>query len=76
LNWSKPRNGYRSWSEFVLAQSVAGAGIDDTDQSFYENYGCTSNRNYTHYCDPEIEKMIDSSRWNAIRRSAKSSSGR
>jgi len=46
-------------SDFVLAQSVAGAGIDDPDQTFYENYSCTSNRNYTHYCDPEIEKMID-----------------
>ena len=46
-------------SDFVLAQSVAGAGIDDPDQTFYENYSCKSNRNYTHYCDPEIEKMID-----------------
>jgi peptide/nickel transport system substrate-binding protein len=46
-------------SDFVLAQSVAGAGIDDTDQTFYENYSCKSNRNYTHYCDPEIEKLID-----------------
>ena len=46
-------------SDFVLAQSVAGAGIDDPDQTFYENYSCKSNRNYTHYCDPEIEKLID-----------------
>jgi peptide/nickel transport system substrate-binding protein len=46
-------------SDFVLAQSVAGAGIDDPDQTFYENYSCKSNRNYTHYCNPEIEKMID-----------------
>ena len=38
---------------------MAGAGIDDPDQTFYENYSCKSNRNYTHYCDPEIEKMID-----------------
>ena len=42
-----------------MAQSVAGAGIDDPDQTFYENYSCKSNRNYTHYCDPEVEKMID-----------------
>src|SRR5262249_2300063 len=46
-------------SDFVLAQSVAGAGIEDPDQTFYENYSCKSNRNYTHYCDPEVEKMID-----------------
>ena len=31
--------------DFVMAQSVAGAGIDDPDQTFYENYGCKSNRN-------------------------------
>jgi len=45
--------------DFVFAQSVSGAGIDDPDQTFYENYGCNSNRNYTKYCDPEVEKMID-----------------
>ena len=38
---------------------MAGAGVDDPDQTFYENYSCNSNRNYTHYCDPELEKMID-----------------
>src|SRR3954454_18909551 len=46
-------------SDFVLAQSVAGAGVDDPDQTFYENYSRKSNRNYTHYCDEEGEKMID-----------------
>jgi peptide/nickel transport system substrate-binding protein len=46
-------------SDFVFAQSVAGSGIDDPDQTFYESYSCKSNRNYTHYCDPEVEKMID-----------------
>jgi peptide/nickel transport system substrate-binding protein len=45
--------------DFVMAQSVAGAGIDDPDQTFYENYGCKSNRNYTKYCDPEVEKLVD-----------------
>jgi peptide/nickel transport system substrate-binding protein len=45
--------------DFVLAQSVSGAGIDDPDQTFYENYSCKSNRNYTKYCDPEVEKLLD-----------------
>src|SRR5215217_908628 len=45
--------------DFVFAQSVSGAGIDDPDQTFYENYGCNSNRNYTKYCDPEVEKLVD-----------------
>lgn len=45
--------------DFVMAQSVNGAGIDDPDQTFYESYSCKSNRNYTKYCDPEVEKLID-----------------
>jgi peptide/nickel transport system substrate-binding protein len=45
--------------DFTFAQSVAGAGIDDPDQTFFENYGCTSNRNYIKYCDQEVEKLAD-----------------
>src|SRR5437588_325846 len=36
-------------SDFVLAQSVAGAGIDDPDQTFYENQRRNSNRNSTEH---------------------------
>ncbi|MBV9829434.1 MAG: ABC transporter substrate-binding protein [Alphaproteobacteria bacterium] len=46
-------------SDFVLAQSLAGSGLDDPDQNFYENYVCDSNRNYTHTCDRELDKMVD-----------------
>jgi len=30
-----------------------------SDQSFYENYSCGSERNYTNYCNREIEKLFD-----------------
>jgi len=33
--------------------------LDDPDQNFYENYICDSNRNYTHSCDRELDKLID-----------------
>jgi peptide/nickel transport system substrate-binding protein len=46
-------------SDFVMAQSLVGSGLDDPDQNFYENYICDSNRNYTHYCIPEMDKLID-----------------
>src|SRR5205085_6085756 len=46
-------------SDFVMAQSVLGSGLDDPDQNFYENYICRSNRNYTHSCDRELDKLID-----------------
>ena len=29
------------------------------DQMFYENYSCGSERNYTGYCDAEVDKLID-----------------
>jgi peptide/nickel transport system substrate-binding protein len=38
---------------------VTGVGIDDPDVNFYENYACSSDRNYTRYCNPEIEKLFD-----------------
>ncbi|HWL20423.1 MAG TPA: peptide ABC transporter substrate-binding protein, partial [Bradyrhizobium sp.] len=31
----------------------------DPDQSFYENYSCGSERNYTNYCNKDIEKLFD-----------------
>ena len=27
--------------------------------AFYENYVCGSQRNYTGYCNPEVDKLID-----------------
>jgi len=32
---------------------------DDPDSNFYENYGCTSLRNYSRYCDDTVAKLID-----------------
>jgi peptide/nickel transport system substrate-binding protein len=46
-------------SDFVMALSLLGSGLDDPDQNFYENYICDSNRNYIHSCDRELDKMID-----------------
>jgi len=46
-------------SDFVMAQSLVGAGLDDPDQNFYENYVCDSNRNYTHTCNRDIDQLID-----------------
>jgi peptide/nickel transport system substrate-binding protein len=45
--------------DYTLAVNATGNGIDDPDQTFYENFSCKSARNYTGYCNPEIEKMFD-----------------
>ena len=36
-----------------------GIGIDDPDVVFYETFSCGSERNYTNYCSPEIEKLFE-----------------
>ena len=33
--------------------------MDDPDQNFYENYACGSERNYTNYCNKELEALVE-----------------
>jgi peptide/nickel transport system substrate-binding protein len=44
---------------FTVGMNVQGVGIDDPDVVFYETFSCGSERNYTNYCSPEIEKLFD-----------------
>jgi peptide/nickel transport system substrate-binding protein len=45
--------------DYSVGLNLTGNGIDDPDQSFYENYGCGSQRNYTHYCNKELQALFD-----------------
>lgn len=45
--------------DYTVGLNLTGNGIDDPDQAFYENYACTSERNYTHYCNKDLEKLFD-----------------
>jgi peptide/nickel transport system substrate-binding protein len=45
--------------DYKVGLNLTGGGVDDPDQQFYENYGCGSPRNYTGYCNPELEKLFD-----------------
>jgi len=45
--------------EYQVGLNVTGNGVDDPDQNFYENYKCGSERNYTGYCNPELDKLFD-----------------
>jgi peptide/nickel transport system substrate-binding protein len=45
--------------DFALAMNVTETAVDDPDVAFYENYTCASQRNYTGYCNPELDKLID-----------------
>jgi peptide/nickel transport system substrate-binding protein len=45
--------------DYTVGLNLTGAGVDDPDAQFYENYACGSDRNYTGYCNPEIDKLFD-----------------
>ncbi|MGD9616937.1 MAG: ABC transporter substrate-binding protein [Alphaproteobacteria bacterium] len=45
--------------DFTLGANLTGSGVDDPDAYFYEHYACGSERNYTNYCNPELEKMYE-----------------
>jgi len=45
--------------DFLLSLTAIGSGLDDPDQNFYENYICSSKRNYSHYCDHDLDNLID-----------------
>jgi peptide/nickel transport system substrate-binding protein len=45
--------------DYKIGLNLTGGGVDDPDQQFYENYACGSPRNYTGYCNPELEKLFD-----------------
>ena len=45
--------------DYQVGMNATGYSLDDPDQVFYENYGCGSLRNYTNYCNREIQGMFD-----------------
>jgi peptide/nickel transport system substrate-binding protein len=45
--------------EYQVGLNLTGNGVDDPDQNFYENYKCGSERNYTGYCNPELDTLFD-----------------
>jgi peptide/nickel transport system substrate-binding protein len=45
--------------DYTVGLNVTETGVDDPDQQFYENYVCGADRNYTGYCNPELDKLVD-----------------
>jgi peptide/nickel transport system substrate-binding protein len=44
--------------DYSVAVNNTGSGVDDPDQQFFENYACGSQRNYSSYCNPELDKKF------------------
>ena len=45
--------------DYMVGLNLTGIGVDDPDAMFYENFSCGSQRNYTGYCNQEMEKLYD-----------------
>ena len=39
--------------------NLTGSGVDDPDVTLVEGYACKSERNYTKYCNPQVEKLLE-----------------
>src|SRR3989454_3651074 len=52
-------------TEYELGANRTGIGPDDPDANFYENYVCGSPRNYSQYCNPDVDKDRKSTRLNS-----------
>ena len=45
--------------DYKVGLNVLGTAVDDPDVYFYQNYVCSSARNYMGYCDQNFDKMVD-----------------
>ena len=45
--------------DFIVGLNLGENGLDDPDQTFYENFACGAERNYTGYCNRELEQAFD-----------------
>ena len=45
--------------DYKVALNVTETAVDDPDPAFYENHVCGALRNYTGYCNPEVDRLVD-----------------
>jgi peptide/nickel transport system substrate-binding protein len=45
--------------DYTVGVNVTETAVDDPDPVFYENYVCGAQRNYTGYCNKEVDKLVD-----------------
>jgi peptide/nickel transport system substrate-binding protein len=45
--------------DYTVGVNVSETAVDDPDQMFYENYACGSDRNYTGFCDKQVDALIE-----------------
>ena len=54
-NW----DGKVARKDYSVGMNLTGTAVDDPDVAFYENYACGSQRNYTQYCNRDLQALFD-----------------
>jgi peptide/nickel transport system substrate-binding protein len=44
--------------DYAIGLNVTGVSVDDPDGNIVENYSCKSERNYTQYCNAEVDRLL------------------
>jgi peptide/nickel transport system substrate-binding protein len=44
--------------DYTIGLNVTGVSVDDPDGNIVENYSCKSERNYTQYCNADIDRLL------------------
>lgn len=44
--------------DYSVGLNATAVGVDDPDANFFENYSCGSQRNYTGYCNQDMEALF------------------
>ena len=45
--------------DYAIGPNITCGAVDDPDQNFYENYACGSARNFTQYCNRDLQSLFD-----------------
>jgi len=45
--------------DYTIGLNVTGISVDDPDGNIVENYSCKSERNYTQYCNAEVDRLLE-----------------
>jgi peptide/nickel transport system substrate-binding protein len=45
--------------DYAVVLNLTGSGVDDPDVTLVEGYSCGSERNYTKYCNKDVEALIE-----------------
>ena len=51
--------GRASRQDFTIAFNLGGVAIDDPDVMLAENFACKSENNFTKYCNPHVDKLLE-----------------